>query len=70
MEVVSGLLKVLSYLDQRDIVHGQLDPQGIVLYGGVKLVLKNFGYGIQIVRDPMPLPSFHSMRKINRYTPP
>lgn len=70
LEIVTGLTKVLSYLEQREIVHGQLDLQAILLFGGSKLLLKNFGYGTHIVKDPMPLPEFHRHRIINKFTPP
>lgn len=50
IEIVTGLLNVLAYLDQREVVHRQLDPEAIVLFGGPKLMVRNFGYGVQIVK--------------------
>jgi hypothetical protein len=52
------MVNVLTYLYQREVVQGQLDPDSVVLFGGSKLKVINFGYGMHLIQDPIALQEF------------
>ena len=70
LEITNSLLSVLLYLEQRDLIHSDLNPLSIMLFGGPKIMLKNFGFSIQMIRDPMNLPSHHKTRQKTTFTAP
>ena len=70
MEIINGLLEVLYYLEQRDVVHGSLSPESVILFGGSKVVLINFGYSVELVRNTMSIPKYQKERPVSKYVPP
>ena len=62
LEIANSLINVLMYLEQRDLIHSDLNPSSIMLFGGPKILLINFGFSIQMIREPMNLPNHHKTR--------
>jgi len=50
---MGGVIAVLGYLEQREVIHGDLGPTSIMLFGGSQVMLLNFGLSLQLIKDPM-----------------
>jgi serine/threonine protein kinase len=42
----------------------------VLLFGGAKIVIFDFGYAVQLIHKTVKIPEFQRSRTIDKYTPP